>query len=213
MPGTRPSAPTSNGPRKRAVTWWTALARQLLETLDRHHPAVADDADAVGDALHVVEDVGRQQDRSAASGHLQHHGVELVLHERVEPAGRLVQDEELGIAHQRLDQGQPSACFHARGPAPVVRGPDPDGRRSRGPEPPAPRESRSLARYVSVSDPRQAIPEARLSRHVAGPRAWIRHTVTPRVHPEHGGADPTTDGAGRAGCGWSSSSPAPFGPR
>jgi hypothetical protein len=30
--------------------------------------------------------------------------VELLLHERVEPAGRLVEHEQLGFVHERLDQ-------------------------------------------------------------------------------------------------------------
>jgi hypothetical protein len=39
-------------------------------------------------------------------GVLAKEGVELALDERVEPAGRLVQDEEPGIGHEREHDGQ-----------------------------------------------------------------------------------------------------------
>ena len=142
----------------------------------------------------------------------EHHGVELVLYQRVEAAGRLVQDDELGIAHQRLDQGTASACSHATGPAPAVRGPDPDGWRSRDPRATCPRESSEPRQVRERLDPRQAIPEARLSRYVAGPGV-DPHTVTPRVHPEDAWRSPTTDRSRPSRMRMVVVLPAPFGPR
>ena len=54
--------------------------------------------------LDLVERVRRQEDRPARGGALAQEVLELVLHQRVEAAGGLVEDQQLGLVHERLDQ-------------------------------------------------------------------------------------------------------------
>jgi hypothetical protein len=77
---------------------------QRLDALHGHQPALADDADAVGDVLHLREDVGRHEHGLAALARLPDHHQELLLHQRVQAAGRLVQDQQLRCVHERLHQ-------------------------------------------------------------------------------------------------------------
>ena len=74
---------------------------------------VADDDEVVGDDLDLVQQVRGQQDGAAAVGVV----AEQVAHPpdagRVEAVGRLVEDEDLGVAEQRVGDAQPLP--HAEG--------------------------------------------------------------------------------------------------
>jgi len=72
--------------------WHRALA-QCRDAVDIDQPPVADDPDAAGRMLHLVERVGREEDRSAVGRGLAQKRTEVLLQQRVEPAGRLVEDE------------------------------------------------------------------------------------------------------------------------
>ena len=72
--------------------------------LDDDQPPLADDRDAIGDVLHLGEDVRGEEHRAARRRALAHEAVELLLDEGVETARRLVEDEELRPVHQRLDE-------------------------------------------------------------------------------------------------------------
>ena len=63
-------------------------------------PPFLDDGDAVDDALHLVELVGREEDRATLGDRLPDDARELLLHQRVESGGRLVEYQELWSMHQ-----------------------------------------------------------------------------------------------------------------
>src|SRR5690606_11971308 len=70
-----------------------------------HGPALADDAHAVAQLLHLAEDVRGQQHGPAAVPLLGDATLEDLLHQRVEPGGRLVQDQQVDVGGERGDQG------------------------------------------------------------------------------------------------------------
>ncbi len=74
-----------------------ALARKRLDRVGHDQLALADDRDAVGDPLHLVERVGRQQHGAPLVDRLAQQLLELGLHQRVETGGRLVEDEQLRV--------------------------------------------------------------------------------------------------------------------
>ena len=84
-----------------------------LEVVDprlRHDAPAVEHRDPVADALHVREDVGREEDRGAAregGDHVEH----LLAPERIERAGGLVEQQEARGADQRL--GDAEALLHA----------------------------------------------------------------------------------------------------
>ena len=77
---------------------------EVVDGVDEVEPALPDQADAIGDVLYLGEDVRGEEDRAAALGGLGDELVERLLHERVEAARRLVEDEQVGIVHERLDE-------------------------------------------------------------------------------------------------------------
>ena len=79
-------------------------AAHLRDVLDGDQPALPDDADAVADALDLVEVVRGEEDRRAAVAVLGDDGEELLLHERVQARRRLVEDEQLRLVEERLDE-------------------------------------------------------------------------------------------------------------
>ena len=96
------------------VTWRSARSRSVSTRVDVDQPAGADDADAVGDVLHLVERVRREEDGAAVGGGLAQQRPELGLEQRVEPARRLVEDSELGPVHERLHERRSSAGCPSR---------------------------------------------------------------------------------------------------
>jgi hypothetical protein len=54
--------------------------------------------------LDLGQHVGRHEHRAALDAGLPRHGAELLLEQRVQPAGGLVQDEQLRVAHERPHQ-------------------------------------------------------------------------------------------------------------
>ena len=69
--------------------------------------AAVDEGDLIGDLLHVLRVVRREQDAAAFVGH--HAGQfaqNLVARDRVEAGGRFVQHQQLGPAGQNQQQGR-----------------------------------------------------------------------------------------------------------
>ena len=77
---------------------------QLGDAIDADQLSGADDPDAVGRMLHLVERVRGEEDRSALGRRLANESPKLLLKQRVEPAGRLVEDQERRPVHECLDE-------------------------------------------------------------------------------------------------------------
>ena len=73
------------------------------------------------DVLHLVQQVGGQEHGLPAPRRLPDQGLELGLHQRVQPCGRLVHQQQVGPSHQRSHQ-------HDLLPVPPGVGPDPQTR-------------------------------------------------------------------------------------
>ena len=90
---------------KSTATWWNARPRRSATcstAASRPSRTIADPVAARARPRRGRARRGRpSQPRSRC---LAHHGEELLLHERVQAAGRLVEDEQLGVVEERLDQ-------------------------------------------------------------------------------------------------------------
>ena len=129
------------------------LAEQVVDPLDRDQPAVADDPDPVADALDLVELVRGEEDRAAALAFLAHQGEELLLHQRVQAARRLVEDEQVGAVEEGEDQADLLAvAARELAQRPLEVGPE------------APSQLFGAARSVDAAQPRQ---QASASRPLA----------------------------------------------
>ena len=78
---------------------------QDVDRLGGDESSVADDRHVVAEVLHLVEHVRGEEDRGSGPRDFATEVPELVLHERVDTRSRLVEDEQLGSVHERLDQG------------------------------------------------------------------------------------------------------------
>ena len=97
-------------------------AGELAQRVERpglHGRAGPDDAHPVAQRLDLGEDVARQQHRAALVAHLLDAALEHRLHQRVEPRGRLVEDQQLGRRRRARPPAPPSGgCPSSRcGPA------------------------------------------------------------------------------------------------
>ena len=93
---------------------------QLGQRAGLDAPARADDADPVAEPLDLGEDVARQQHgRAAAVAELVDAVLEHLLHQRVEPGGRLVEHQQLHVGATAPRPAPPSAgCpWSRRGPS------------------------------------------------------------------------------------------------
>ena len=79
------------------------MRQERLHGRQRDQPATADDGHPVAHPLHLGQHVGREEHRPARLSPLVEQRQEGVLHERVEPLGRFVQDGQLGVVLERLD--------------------------------------------------------------------------------------------------------------
>ena len=72
-----------------------------------------EDRDAVANVLHVGQQVPGEDDRLALLAQVADQLLDFRGADRVEPRGRLVEQDQLGVVDQRL--GQPDAALHALG--------------------------------------------------------------------------------------------------
>jgi len=77
-------------------------APEGLDRLDRHELAVTDDPDPVCTLLDLAQDMRRHEDGLAGRARLGDELEEPLLDDGIEAAGRLVEDQELGLVHERL---------------------------------------------------------------------------------------------------------------
>ena len=82
------------------------LRSKIADILHIDQSSVVDDPDPVARSLHLRQDVGRQEDRPAASRRLQHEVVEFPLDDGVETLRGFVQDQQVRLMHQSLDQSE-----------------------------------------------------------------------------------------------------------
>jgi len=145
---------------------------QLTGTQDRH---------PVAQRLDLAEDVRRQEDSVPPPPRLRNALAERLLHQRIQPAGRLIQDQQVGPRAQRGDQQ------HL---LPVALGVGVDPLRRVQLEPPdqlVPIGSVDLAVHPAQQVQRlrtgQPRPQVRLTRHVGDPPVSLTRKFL-RVHPE-----------------------------
>ena len=79
------------------------------------------DGDAVGETLHLVELVRRQEHRPPGIRRLAHKVGEDALHDRAETRGGLVKDEQVGVVSEGVDQAD--LPRRARGQGRAARSP------------------------------------------------------------------------------------------
>ena len=82
------------------------MVGQVAQALDRvglHDAAIADDRHPVCALLDLGQDVAGEEDRRASLHSLAQGHEERLLDERVEPAGGLIEDEQLGPVLERDD--------------------------------------------------------------------------------------------------------------
>src|SRR4029079_19342895 len=85
-------------------------------------PAVVDDRDAIADLLDLAEEVRVQEDGRAPIGGRSHDAPDVDPTDRVECRGRLVEDDQRGVAQERRAEAE--TLLHAlREPADDVAGP------------------------------------------------------------------------------------------
>ena len=84
------------------------VAVRFLDGVERRaqrDPAVADHRDVVGDPLHLLQQVRREEHRAAFMGDGAHDGFQdVAAHHGIEAGRRLVEQEELGTVGQRDEQ-------------------------------------------------------------------------------------------------------------
>src|SRR5712691_5275293 len=76
----------------------------LGHVTDAHETPVADDADPVAGLLDLAQDMGRKEYRASFIARLFDHVIELLLVQRIEAAGRLVENQQARAVHEGLDQ-------------------------------------------------------------------------------------------------------------
>ena len=109
-PGEDPGAPAASPlPSSANSTMWSPPRRAISSRGEpmRDDLAVVDDRHAVAEPLGLVHVVGRQQDGPAAVAQITDHVPELAPRLRVQASGRLVEEEQLGVADQGDGDGQP----------------------------------------------------------------------------------------------------------
>ena len=87
------------------------LPREFRDRAHQHDAAALEQRDAVADALHLIEQMRRQQHRDALVLEALDHLQELEGRLRIETGGRLVENGDLGLLHQ--DFGKPEPLAHA----------------------------------------------------------------------------------------------------
>ena len=77
---------------------------EVLERVDGDQAPAPQDRHAVGHALDLRQRVRGEEDGPALRDDLPEQRVEALLHQRVEPGDRLVEDQQLRLVHEGLDQ-------------------------------------------------------------------------------------------------------------
>ena len=110
-----------------------AVAAEVLGRARRDDPPGRDDRDAVGEHLRLVHVVGGEEDRLAELAQAGDHLPGLAARRGVEAGGRLVEEEQLGVADQRQRHVEAAllAARERRGPGVRLLGEADQARSSR----------------------------------------------------------------------------------
>ena len=104
-PGSARSSPLGgHGAREHDLQPLHGDRPKVLERVDGDQAPAPQDRDAVGDPLDLRQRVRGEEDRPPLRDDLPEQRVEALLHQRVEPGDRLVEDQQLRLVHERLDQ-------------------------------------------------------------------------------------------------------------
>ena len=200
-PATR-MATAAPGPAARPAPAAMPRAAQLGHGALDQQPAAGDDADPVADLLHLAEQVAGQQHGLPAGGEVDESRAHVGHAGRVQPVGRLVEDQQVRVAEQR--RGHAEALLHAERvrPEPVAAA------IGRGRPAPAPRSTAPVrhaavaGQHAQVVPPGQVRVEARSLDQRADPGDRGRVARRP---PEHRRPCRRSAGPARAACAaWSS---------
>ena len=82
------------------------LVAKSLQFLHLYQATFPDDPHPVGDPLHLRQDVGRKEHGHPVVLEFVQEPVHLLLHQRVEPGSRLIEDHKFRSVHKRLDQAE-----------------------------------------------------------------------------------------------------------
>jgi hypothetical protein len=91
-------------PLDRGLDPAAAQVPELVERARLDRPALANDRDPVGEPLDLAEDVAREQHGRARRDPFGHTVREDLLHQRVQPGGRLVEDQQVDVCRESRDQ-------------------------------------------------------------------------------------------------------------
>ncbi len=91
-------------PREHHLDLAHRAAHELGDVLDGDELTLAHEGHAVAHALHLRQHVGAEEDGLTGLAGLVQQAVELVLDERVEAGGGLVEDQQFRPVHERLDE-------------------------------------------------------------------------------------------------------------
>ncbi|NYD44421.1 hypothetical protein BJY14_000404 [Actinomadura luteofluorescens] len=109
-PGSAANSASRTGAAKPIRTRSEERARRPATVAGGDEPALADDGDPVGDGLHLAHDVAGHEHGLPGVAGLGHHLQEHLLHQGVQAGGGLVQDQQFGVVHERLDQADLLQC-------------------------------------------------------------------------------------------------------
>src|SRR2546427_3173163 len=95
-----------HGPGKFDFHLVDAYLMQFAQFQGLNQPAVADNADPVADVLNLGKNVRREEHRRSSVARLTAQVVELLLVERIETAGRFVEDQQPRAVHEPEHDGE-----------------------------------------------------------------------------------------------------------
>ena len=106
--GTESNGELADGePRRRGEAKLFRLSLELSLATGRHDRAMVDDDDPVGEALHLVELVARENHTHAGVAQAGDDIAHDYATRRVDPGGRLIQESHAGLADERERQREP----------------------------------------------------------------------------------------------------------
>ncbi len=105
-PGSARNSSASTGAANSISRRWMATLRRFSSESTTTSRPSAKDRQPVGHALDLRQGVRGEEHRAALGADLAEQRVKALLHERIETGDRLVQDQQLGLVHERLDQAE-----------------------------------------------------------------------------------------------------------
>ena len=193
--------PAGTSPANSISSRWTAIARRFSSestTTSRPRRRIATRSATRSTSRQRVRG---QEHRAALRGDLAEQRVEALLHQRVEPGDRLVEDQQLRLVHERLDQPELLAVARRElAHRAVELGVEALGQLVADPPVDA---AAQLGRGSRASPPRSASDRGRSRPAGTRPGGGSRGSAA-AVQPEQPSPSPTSAGSGPAAAAWSS---------